>query len=157
MLKTTTTTNKQTSICDAGPSLFWREHGFAKTTVKLTGRIIICLPCIAFISFNTIPSPGPILNILRKSDSGNRQMYTNGTKEMALKFLISKRNTSETAMKSPQSNCLGSRRRVSTIFGHVNSTLATDPAKFSVGLHYLLTLPTPLPPLPCSSFLAQKI
>lgn len=58
-------------------------------------------------------------------------------KEMELKSLISKRNTSETVMKSPHSNSLASGRKVPTIFSHVHSTLTSDPAKFSVGLHYL--------------------
>lgn len=51
--------------------------------VKLMGRIllIICLPGIALISVSTIPSPGPILDLFRKSDSGNRQMYNHSTKE----------------------------------------------------------------------------
>lgn len=60
--------------------------------------------------------------------------------EMGLKSLISKRNTSETVMKSPRSSSLASGRKVPTIFSHVSSTLTTDPAVFSVGLHYLLTL-----------------
>lgn len=50
------------------------------------------LPSIVFISFSTIPPPGPILRVLRKSDLGKRQiMYIDSTKDMVLKMSSSQR------------------------------------------------------------------